>query len=306
MLDPQTRKWLRHYGLFRSLSHLPLPLAYRAAELIGQYDYKHQHDARTAIGNGLSTAFPRLVTDPALKNEWLQRYFNMMSRESLDVFTMERIHVGNSQQLVQLDPASLALMQAAKRDKRGTILVMAHFGRLNLVLLALAMAGFPLGMLTIAVDESNPELGVVDRKYLNQKVGTLLRHIRGRWVRLGDNMRGLYDGLCAGETIVVLMDAYHQAQGGNKLQIPFLDGILEMNQGIERLAARTGANLVYGAAKENSWQISAELRLLPDDPSVALFQAAAYLEQDILEAPWLWWHWNILDYIWSPRKAELL
>lgn len=304
MLDTQTRKWLRHFGLFRSLSHFPLPLAYRAAELIGRHDYKHQHDARTAIGNGLTAAFPRLVTDPTLRNEWLQRYFSVMSREGLDVFVMKHLHAGNSQQLVQLDPASLALMQATKRDKRGTILVMAHFGRLNLVLLALAMAGFPLGMLTIAVDESNPELGAVDRKYLNQKVGTLLRHIRGRWVRLGDNMRGLYEGLRAGETVVVLMDAYHQAQGGSKLQIPFLDGILEINQGIERLAAKTGANLVYGAAKENGWQVRAELRPLPDDPSAALLQAVAHLEQDVLEAPWLWWHWNILDYIWSPRTNE--
>lgn len=304
MIDPQTRKWLRLYGLFQPLSRLPLALAYRAAGAIGRHDFRHLHDARTAIGNGLDSAFPHLAADPALRKDWIQRHFTMMSREIMDTFVMERLHPGNSQQLVQLDPASLALMQETKREGRGTILVMAHFGRLNLVLLALAMAGFPLGMLTIAVDERNPELGAADRKYLGHKVGTLLRHIRGRWVKLGDNMRGLYEGLQAGETIVVLMDAYHSAQGGNKLQIPFLDGILEINQGIERIASKTGANLIYGAAKENGWRVEARLRPLPDAPPAALRQSVSYLEQDILESPWAWWHWNILDYIWSPRKIE--
>lgn len=304
MIDPQTRKWLRLYGLFQPLSRLPLGLAYRAADAIGRHDFRHLHDARTAIGNGLDSAFPRLAADPALRKDWIQRHFTMMSREIMDTFVMERLHAGNSQQLVRLDPAALALMRESKREGRGTILVMAHFGRLNLVLLALAMAGFPLGMLTIAVDERNPELGAVDRKYLGHKVGTLLRHIRGRWVKLGDNMRGLYEGLQAGETIVILMDAYHPAQGSNKLQIPFLDGILEINQGIERIARKTGANLVYGAARENGWRVEASLRSLPDGPPAALRQAVSCLEQDILETPWAWWHWNILDYIWSARKIE--
>lgn len=304
MIDAQTRKWLRLYGLFHPLSRLPPGLAYRAANAIGRHDFRHMQDARTAIGNGLDAAFPRLAADPVLRSDWIQRYFTMMSREIMDTFVMENLHPGNSRQLVQLDPASLSLMQETKREGRGTILVMAHFGRLNLVLLALAMAGFPLGMLTIAVDERNPELGAVDRRYLSQKVGTLLKHIGGRWVSLGDSMRGLYEGLQAGETIIILMDAHHQDQGGNKLQIPFLDGILEINQGIERIASKTGANLIYGAALENGWRVEAKLRPLPEAPGAALRQAVSYLEQDIQRTPWAWWHWNILDYIWTPRKTE--
>ena len=301
----ETGKWLKLFGLYRQASRLPLPAAYAVASAIGNCDYTRQPELRKAIGMSLARGLPGRLSEPGLQEHWVRQYFLMMSREIMDAFVMNRVNQSNSRQLVDLDPASLALFRECKREGRGTILVMNHFGRLNLLLLALSMAGHKLGMLTIAIDERNPDLSKVDRKYLGQKVGALQTHTRGRWITLGDNLRGLYEGLKCGETIVILVDAYQPGRGESKLRIPFLGGQLEISQGIARLAEKTGANLVYGSVYDTGWQAHARIRPLPDDANAALMQTVAYLEQDVLDMPWLWWHWNILDYIWrAPTNHE--
>lgn len=300
-------KGARLFGLFRPVSRLPMPLAYQIAEYVGSFDYRRRADLRQVIGSGLAAALPE-ARDPAQREEWARRYCHMMSREIMDAFFMSRLNQANSTRLVTMPADSLARMRTLREDGRGTIVVMAHYGRLNLLLLALAMAGYDLGMLTIAVDERNPELSPVDRAYLGNKVAALQKQIRGRWVSLGDNLRGLYQGLKSGEIIVILMDAYHAGQDDNRIDLPFLGGHLNVSQGIVRLAEKTGARMIYGAVRDPlpsetekaSWQAVATLRPLPDNPEEALKQSVAWLEQDVLDMPWLWWHWNILDYIWKP------
>ncbi|MBU0593622.1 MAG: hypothetical protein KKH74_07795 [Gammaproteobacteria bacterium] len=305
------RKGARLFGLFRPASRLPMPLAYRVAEMVGFLDYHIRADLRQVIGSGLAAAVTE-AKDPAQREDWVRHYCKMMSREVMDAFFMSRLNQDNSTSLVSIPPDSLALMRSLREEERGIIVVMAHYGRLNLLLLALAMAGYDLGMLTIAVDERNPDLSPVDRAYLGGKVAALQKQIRGRWVSLGDNLRGLYQGLKSGEIIIILMDAYHTGQDDNRIELPFLGGHLNVSEGIVRLAEKTGARMIYGAVRDPlpsetgkaSWQAVATLRPLPEEPAEALKQSVAWLEQDVQEMPWLWWHWNILDYIWKPAVVH--
>jgi lauroyl/myristoyl acyltransferase len=297
-------KWWRYNCLFKPLACLPFPWAYHGAGMLARYDRRYNRNAGIAIKMGLEKAFPDRTADPAVLEDWLSRYFGMMARETMDVFCMSRVTRLNGSQLVRLQAGSLDVLHAAKRDGRGIILVTAHFSRLNMLALSLALAGETLGMLTMVVDERNADLDSVDRTYLNKKIMTLLAFIGGRWVTLGDNLRGLYEGLRGGETIIILFDAYIPEKDQNKLRTPFLGGVLEISRGIERLAEKTGARLVYGVAKERGWGIEAELRALPDEPHAGLRAAVAQLEKDVTETPWQWWQWSILDYIWSPPSEE--
>lgn len=311
MNSSEWRKGARLFGLFRPASRLPMPLAYRVAEMVGSLDYRSRADLRQVIGSGLAAALPE-ARYPAQREDWVRRYCQMMSREVMDAFFMSRLNQDNSTDLVSIPPDSLALMRSLREEGRGIIVVMAHYGRLNLLLLALAMAGYDLGMLTIAVDERNPDLSPVDRVYLGGKVAALQKQIRGRWVSLGDNLRGLYQGLKSGEIIIILMDAYHAGQDDNRIDLPFLGGYLNVSQGIVRMAEKTGARMIYGAVRDRlssetekaSWQAVATLRPLPENPAEALKQSVAWLEQDVKDMPWLWWHWNILDYIWKPAVVH--
>lgn len=305
MESRQLAKWLRYYGVFTPLARLPFPWAYRSAGLIGRYDRWRNANARLAIAMGLKKGFPQEAANPQTLNRWLAGYFGMMARETMDVFCMPRLNRDNVDRVARLRPESLDVLHAARRGGRGVILVMCHFSRLNMLLLSLALAGERLGMITMAVDERNPDLDPVDRVYLNTKIGTLLKFLGGRWVCLGDSMRGVYAGLRSGETMVILLDAHTPGlEERNKLRLPFLGGTLEIPRGIERLAEKTGAALVYGVARERGWGIDAELRPLPDPPDQGLRQAVAELERDVNETPWQWWQWCVLDYLWSPTKTE--
>lgn len=292
-------KWLRYHALFKPLGRLPPPLAYRGAARIGHYDRNHQRDAYNAIAAGLCKAFPTQTADRGVLDGWLKHYFAMMARETLDVFCMAQVDRDHDPGIVRLAPGTLEALREAKRGGRGVIIAMAHYSRINMLLYGLALAGETLGMLTIAIDERNRDLDPVTRAYLHHKVGTLYRCIGGAWLTLADDLRGLYKVLSAGETMVILFDAFNPERAQSTLQAPFLGGMLTVTRGIERLAAKTGAAIVYGVAHERGWRIEAELRPLPAEPEAALRAAVVELERDVRAAPWSWWQWNILDAIWT-------
>jgi len=293
---PTWQRWLRYQTLFRPLGVLPLPLAYRGAGWIGRWDGRDPA-LRTLIGNGLRRVFPVQTREPATLDTWVDGYFRMMARETLDVYTMPRVH--RDSHLVDLHPQALAVLHEARRDGRGVIIAMGHYSRLNLLLLALALAGQRLGMLTIAVDQRNPDLNAVERGHLQRKVGNLHARIQGPWITLEDNLRHLYQALGRGETMIILFDAFVPGDTARE-PLPFLGGRLWLARGVERLAQRTNAALLYGVVHERGWRTQAELRALPGAPGAALDAAVAELARDVGNAPWLWWQWNILDYFWTP------
>lgn len=306
----QVRKWLRYNALFRPLAVLPPPLAYRAAARIGLRAGRAAAQAPTRTA--LAAVFRRLFAErlantgegEVLLRRWLDNFFIMQAYETLDVFVAPK---AGGAGLVTVEPQSLALLRRLKGDGRGLIIAMSHYGRLNLLLYGLALAGERLGMLTMTIDRRNPGLDAVDRRYLDFKVGTLHRFIGGSWVGLDDDLRRLYRALRRGETMVILFDAFDPQNRGRRqaapLRLPFLGGTLAVSRGISRLAAKTGARVVYGAVRqdaERGYRASAELRPLPATPEQALAAAAAELQKDVIRTPWQWWQWGILDHLWTP------
>ena len=298
MSRAQLALWLRYYAVFRPLARLPLPLAYRCAGQIGRLDCRRQDVARHYIANGMEALLPRYQED------YLPAYFGMLAREALDAFVMARLNPQRARQLLQLSPGSLEVLHSARRQGQGVIIAMSHYSRINMLLLALALAGERLGMLTMVTDERNQNVDPVSRRYLQFKIGTLMRYIQGRWLTLGDDMRLLYRALEQGETMVLLLDAYTPERPQKKLSLPFLGGYLSVSRGPVRLAEKTGASIVYGVPYERGWTIEAAIRPLPENPYQALRAAVATLEQDVLRTPWAWWHWNLWEAIWSPAEAK--
>lgn len=287
---------LRLGSAFPVLSHLPSGLAYAAATRVGLWSGQDLVNARTAVRNGYLSVWPEMANDSSLLDSWGRRYTDMLARETMDVFRMHRLDAGTIRSLIDVDDVS-ALAQA-QQEGRGVILVMAHFSRLIMLLAALGMMGFRIGMLTMRVDSSNEALAPAMRRFLQMKIDRLRQVIRGNWICLGDNLRPMYTGLARGEVWVVLADAY-MADFGEWREFPFLGGTLRLSGGIERIAARTGARMVYGAVNERGSRLVGDVRALPADPSAGLAAAVGELERDVRATPWQWWQWNILDYIWS-------
>ncbi len=282
---------------YPTLARLPLRVGYGLAAISGILELMVDRGGRRAIAAGLSYLLPQLSRGQ--RTAILLRHFIMKSWERLDAFII-MADASRAARLVQV--AGLDALRQARSTGRGVILVMAHFGRVNLHALRLAQAGERLGMLTMAIDD-NPELDAVERDYLRAKATALHRHLGGSWIQLGGALRELHRGLARGEVIVVLMDAYVPGWEKRALKVPFLDGRLSLPSGILRLARRTGAQLVYAGALQEGFRVRGYLELLPSEPEAALRAAACCLERDVSRYPWLWWQWHLMPQVFARKTV---
>lgn len=288
-------KRLRYQILFPALARLPLPLAYGLAAGIGIWDLCRDGAARRAVMRGLRLLFPQLT--PWARIGIALRHFIMKAWECLDAFVMARGRAGN---LVRV--AGVEILSRAQAQGKGVILVMAHFGRLNLHGLGLALAGKELGMLTQAVD--GHDLDGIERAYLKRKAATLHAYLHGRWITLGGRLRELYRELEQGEIITILLDAYAPRWEKHAVHLPFLGGFLALPSGILRLARRTGARLVYGWTVPEGFRVCGLLTALPEELEAAFQEAVRHLEENVRRRPWMWWQWPIVGTVW--RRADAI
>lgn len=282
---------------YPALCRLPFPLAMRAATLIGRWDRAGRANAQKAVQAGLLKAFPDLASDRARLEAWTKGYLELFAREAMDVFFISRLDRKNAERFIRLK--GLRHLEEARAGGRGVILVLNHYSRVIMIPVRLGLLGVRMSMLTMRVDEKNPDLTPFMRSFLEQKIERLIKVMGGRSLALGSSLRPIYDGLSSGQIWIILSDAY-MPQFGKWREFSFLGGRLRLPSGIERIAARTGARLVYGVTVEaGPALLECELRPLPERPEEALAAAVSDLEKDVLACPWQWWQWNILDYIWS-------
>ncbi len=293
-------KWLRYRLWYPALARLPLPVGYALAAISGMGEMLVDQDGRRAVSEGLRRLLPRL--SPLRRAEILVRYFVMRSWECLDAFVL-MADARRAASLVEI--SGLEILRQARSSGRGVILVMAHFGRINLHALGLARAGERLGMLTMAID-GNPDLDPVERDYLRAKAASLHRYLGGSWIRLGGSLRQLYRDLEQGEVVVILLDAYVPGWERRVAKFSFFDGRLALPTGILRLAKRTGARLVYAGALQQGFRVRGYLKPLPSAPEAGFQAALCCLEHDIRQFPWLWWQWNLMSQIFTPAESEAL
>lgn len=281
----------RYRVLFPALARMPMPLGYRLAGSVGARDLRCAGPEKEAFRAGVAGSG---LIDPRIA---LERFYRMRAREVLDAWWIRRVGGRAAGRLLSV--AGEVRLSRLESQGRGVILVMAHYGRLNLLLLALALRGHRLGMLTVDVDDPRLPLHAAERAFLRFKVAGLHRRIGGAWIHINEGMRRLYRAVGGGETVVVLLDAY-DPRFRLTLDYPFLDGRLHVAAGILRVARRTGAALLYGVVRERDWRVQVELRSLPEEPEAAMAQAVAELESDVQARPWEWWQWPLVGRLWRP------
>lgn len=292
--------WLRYNFTLRLLSALPYILAYEGVKILGIYDSLVKAKARKEFIEGITIAFPDMATKE-LRYHWYLHSM-MLAREQLDIYFYPRMSHSNFDSTFKLK--GLGLLQEAQRQGQGVVLAMCHYGRPLMLSTCLGRTGLKISFLTQTIDERNQYLNSVERNYLSWKMKRTIDASGGRYIMLDDSMRPLYNGLMAGEMFIVMFDL-HELKPAKRLVAPFFNGELSIPRGIERLANRTGAKIVYGVARDREYKIEVDLCELPPDPREALMAAVGKLEKDVKENPWQWWQWRIFNQIWSfSKKGE--
>lgn len=283
---------------FPWLARLPGSLPWWLAPLVGHLDTAAAEGARHALVTAFGRVFPQ--SSPQQRHEWAERHLAMQARETLDACAFPRLH---AQRGMRITLEGEAHYRAALARGRGVILVLAHYGRLLTAPVALAARGHRLSMVTMPVLD-NPDLPPAMRRFLTKKVAAFGRIIGGEWISTDRPLLPVRRNLARGGAWIILADAWSPTFARLRAH-PFLGGSLSLPTGIERLAAATGAALIYGATYEESPRhLHVQLRALPENPAEALGAAVAQLETDVRERPWDWWHWGLLEYIWHSEPPS--
>jgi len=289
-------KWLRHKVVFPALALLPSALGYRLANLIGRLDAR-RHGLRLAVGQGMSALFPDLAQDPLRLQTLLLNYYQMMARDMLDCFLMPGFTPAKVAGQIRVHGVENLL--DAKAAGRGVLMIISHFGRFFMLGPGLKFAGVEFGMFTTMVDERHPHYDAIDRWYIATKLQNTQLFSRGTWVTTGDDGRRLYRTLQAGEIMLFALDG-NESTSGARVEFPFCGGTLSLPEGLVRVAAKTGAKLVYAEAVDRGIEVDITLHPLPDDPVDGVAAAVGLLEKRLAAVPWQWWQWAGVGALWRP------
>jgi lauroyl/myristoyl acyltransferase len=286
-------KKIRMRVVFPLLARLPAKLSYQLATFIGYLDYKYLNTAERLEVAQQMRQVP--VFDAQHIDNYALQFCQLMARDTLDSYRMSRMTAANMAH--QLDVVGLAHLVAAEQRGKGVLLLVPHYGRYFMLGPALRFLGHGFGVFTTAITEATaPDENW--RTYLTQKLKNGFMFCQGEWITSDDSPLRIYNCLKAGHSLLMAFDGV-ESTSDKKMSVPFLGGTAHLATGSLRIAKRTGAAMIYVSVKEQGAGLKFELTALPEDPELALEQAAALLAKDIEEMPWHWWLWRALPRVWS-------
>jgi Kdo2-lipid IVA lauroyltransferase/acyltransferase len=215
--------------LVRIFDWLPEPLAYGvgegAARLACRLDGRH----RTIAAENLAGAFPGRFA--AGEVEALVRdVFINLGRTAVDVARSHRLLRPHQRAAIQMD--GLAHLEAARRRRKGVLLLTGHFGPWELLPLAAALFYEPIHVVARPLD--NPRL---------DDLLTALRERGGNQViRKRDAVHGILQALRRGETVGILIDQHISEREG--VVVPFFGRPASTASAPALIAIRSGAAVV--------------------------------------------------------------
>lgn len=300
IISAKFAKWLRFRLLFPALAKLPFGLAYRLASRIGSWDARHAA-SRAGVEQGMLTIHPELANDRVHLETLVDHYYRMMARDTLDCLMFPRYTPAIARELLPV--ANIEILSEAKQAGKGVILVVGHFGRTFMFMPGLSFAGHEVGLLHTPVDERNPYIDAIERRYFQTKLRNGRLFSRSTWVTTADSQRNIYRSLAAGEVFTIAFDGTESASRA-RVEFPFLGGTLALPDGVARIAAKTGAKLVYATAFDHGPGVEIIIHRLPDDPFAAISEAVRLLENDVIAYPWQWWQWAAHGALWRSGSTN--
>lgn len=283
---------------FPWMGRLPTTIPWKLAHWVGRDAVSVRHATEQFLQERFRQVFPQATQVQHL--QWAQAHMRMLAQEMLDACALQRIGMpgGPSVHL-----SGWQHVEELQRRNQGFILVLNHFDRLLTAPIALARRGLVLHNMTMPV-LNNPELGVAQRDFLINKIGTYSKITGGQWRTSDEGLRPVHEGLRSGQAWVILADAW-RPEFGRLRSHKFLAGQLSLPTGIERLAQSTGAALLHATTYSDAPdRLRVHVEALPQNPREAIDLVICQLEADVKERPWAWWHWGLWDQMWRPEPQE--
>jgi KDO2-lipid IV(A) lauroyltransferase len=263
--------------LLWSLAHAPLGLARFYVALL---DLAIPRLRRTALRN-LELAYPEKSTRE--RRAIADEVFTSIARLIWVFARFPKLNSKNIHGLIRYD--GLEHYLEAKKAGRGILFATAHFGNWELSAFAQALMTEPMNIMIRPLDNPGIDRLVEDRRQLSGN----------RLIVKWDSARAVLRALHQNEAVGVLIDQNTSLQEG--VFVDFFGIPACANTGFVKIAARTGAAVIFGYAVWSESERMYVLKFHPPleisgDPSEDTRRLHAVLEQVIREHPgqWLWIH----------------
>ena len=295
-------KAFKLFFIYPALSFFPMGLAYRLSLLFSPMDRAFKKEYMNQWKSGLKKcAKAGGVLKVENEHACAKRHLEMLSMEALDSVLVPRLAPKQMKRLASVSGTEHIF--DALHEKKGLIIVTAHYSRLNMTAYALGHMGIKNGILSQSVDRDNPYLDWIDRIYLKRKLKKYYKVTRGPGLTLKDSPRLIYKALEKGQIMVILMDAYPDTLK-RFYNVPFLGGVLKLPLGIARISKKTGAPLVFAAVRPRmDWKVQVKISPIPATGEEGLRLAAIKLEKEIKKDPCQWWQWPYMNTMWKEGTA---
>jgi lauroyl/myristoyl acyltransferase len=177
-----------------------------------------------------------------------------------------------------------------QKQKRGMILMTAHYDSFAMGIALLGMYGLTINGLSSNVVE-NPRVHPAVRDFFYKKYRNLENYTRGgKIAHYENNMRFFYHALERGETVVILGDI-----PGDSRAVPmsFLGKTFKMPLGAWSMAKKTGSLIgafICSHEKPGTYRIAclSPKEIHPENPVETMLPAYRFLETRIRQAPERW------------------
>jgi len=295
--QPRFFERLWHGLVMPMCARLNDPLSDGLCLLASRFDRAFRQEVYLALSHAVPKAFPQLSAGSAGLKNFVDNYLDMLARECCDIYCLAREGTAYLQRTASLAAEEdQQTMQWLKDRSKPVIVVCFHFDRLTLAGSLVSSLGRPLSFLTQPIDLENPELSPFMRRFLEMKVNVQLTQGTQRWFVAGRDTRAMVRYLKSGGGVVVLPDV-RLSNEQDALKFGFFGHELLLADGPLRLAQLTNADLVYAGVKSDGRRCRVSLKRLDPSPDIAMQQCAQAFIEDVGEAPWRWWQWNIFDYM---------
>jgi len=181
-------------------NRLPLRISYRVATVAGMAGYVLARGPRTAIRSNLSVVMGRPEWDPVVR-ETVQMAFKNNAKNWIDSL---RLGATSARDIIdRVDVSGWELLEGARANGSGAIMIGAHLGNIDLVGQIIAVRGFPL---TIPVEPVRPEALFRRTQRLRQSLGI-------QAIPAANSVRQLLRALRAGGVVGIMADRNLEADG---------------------------------------------------------------------------------------------
>lgn len=279
--------------VFPLLGRLPTTLPWRIAGWVGDAPLQQ----RAVLHDWLAALFARVfpAASPTQCLRWARSHGALLAQEKVDAMAFARLgRAGGPQATI----TGIEHVQRHVAAGRGLILVLNHFDRPFAAPVLLARHGIQSHVLTMPV-RNNPQLSLAHRQFLLRKLQNYTSQTGGLWQTTDQPLRPLYESLQAGQTWVILADAWRPEFKRLRAH-RFLGGQLMLPTGIERMAQALQVPLLHVSTySEQPDRLRIWIRTLPENPRRAIDLVVHQLEHDVRERPWAWLQWGLWHHMWQ-------